>query len=96
MRREAGHTPDGHTSRSGVPSQPAGVARADRDAAFIDNVSRHLRHHPQAQVYDDQGRLRPPSREEADRIAQVALRAAAQWLTPVQEADDTQPLTDVA
>lgn len=69
MRREAGHTPDGHTSRSGVPSQPAGVARADRDAAFIDNVSRHLRHHPQAQVYDDQGRLRPPSREEADRIA---------------------------
>lgn len=72
------------------------MAHADRDAAFIDNVSRHLRHHPQAQVYDDQGRLRPPSREEADRIARVALRAAAQWLAPLQEADGTQPLAEVA
>lgn len=59
------------------------AARAARDSALLDNVSRHLRRHPQAQVTDDLGRLRPLSREEAERIAQVTLRAAAAWLAPV-------------
>ncbi len=61
------------------------AARVTRDAALIDNVARHLRLHPQAQVTDDLGRLRPLSREEAERIAHVTLRAAAGWLAPVGE-----------
>ncbi len=60
-----------------------GATRAARDADLLDNVSRHLRLHPQAQVTDDRGRLRPLRREEAERIAQVTLRAAAAWLAPV-------------
>lgn len=59
-----------------------GAARAARDPALVDNIVRHLRLHPQAQVTDDRGRLRPLSREEAERIAHVTLRATAAWLAP--------------
>lgn len=40
----------------------------------VDNLVRYLRRHPEAQVNDDKGRLRPLSRAEAERIAQLALR----------------------
>lgn len=40
----------------------------------VDNLVRYLRRHPEAQVNDDQGRLRPLTRSEAERIAQLALR----------------------
>ncbi len=72
-------------------AQAAGEALARRDAALLENVARHLRLHPQAQVHDDRGRLRDLSQQEAERIAQVTLRAARAWLIPVaQEGDDSR------
>lgn len=57
---------------------------SDRDAAFVDNVARHLMRHPQAEVLDDQGRRRPLTADEAERIARVTLRAGLAWLAPVE------------
>ena len=67
----------GHVA-TGLPADDA--ARAERETALLENIARHLRLHPQAQVVDDAGRPRPLSRQEAEGIARVALRAAAGWL----------------
>lgn len=66
-------------------------AAAGGDAGFLDRVSRHLREHPQAQVYDDRGRLRPLTREEAERLAQVALRAARPWMAVAEVPTGVEP-----
>lgn len=65
----------------GAPPLAADATQAQRDE-LIANVTRHLRRHPQAQVYDDQARLRPLTGPEAEGIAQVALRAVTAWLRP--------------
>lgn len=72
----------------GLPApvaEPGGPPASDVELrrALVDNVSRHLRLHPEAQVDDGGTRLRPLTRTEAERIAKVALRAAAPWLRPV-------------
>lgn len=74
--------------------RPVPPPRSDRDTAFIDNVARHLRLHPQAQEHDDLGRVRPLTRREAEEIAKVALRAAAAWLVPAA-LDEVHPTMTV-
>lgn len=65
-----------------IAPDPALEEPALREAAILDTVARHLRLHPQAQVQDDRGRARPLTRQEADQIAAVTLRAAAAWFRP--------------
>lgn len=71
-----------------VAARPA--AAAAPDPALLDNVARHLRLHPQAQVHDDRGRLRNLTRHEAEQIAHVALRAARAWLKAADGAGDAR------
>jgi len=83
MEAVAEHPP--HLAVGTADAAPLGTGPAPQplpEPALLDNVARHLRLHPQAQVRDDRGRLRNLTRQEAEEIARVAMRAAQAWLRP--------------